>query len=297
MVHAVSLILSYAVLSANASGEQQRYQFEQIHMGMPVRITLYAADKATANKAAAAAYQRVAELNQVLSDYDPKSELSRLSDTAGSGQWMAVSDDLWRVLAASQTLAQRSDGTFDVTVGPLVKLWRRARRNKQLPSPERLAAARAAVGYRYLQLDAKGQRAKLAQPNMQLDLGGIAAGYAVDQALAVLKRHGIESAMVDASGDIGVSAAPPGKQGWEIGIASLNKPDGPPSRTVLLVNRAITTSGDAFQFVEIDGTRYSHIVDPRTGLGVTRRSSATVVADDCTTASPRQSVSSDGKLA
>jgi thiamine biosynthesis lipoprotein len=119
---------------------------------------------------------------------------------------------------------------------------------------------------------------------MRLDLGGIAAGYAVDEALRVLNAHGITRAMVNGSGDIGVSDPPPGVQGWRIGIAPLEKPDAAPSRYLLLSNAAVTTSGDAFQFVEIGGQRYSHIVDPRTGLGLTDRSSVTVVARDCITA-------------
>ena len=109
-------------------------------------------------------------------------------------------------------------------------------------------------------------------------------GYAVDEALAVLKKQGIASAMIDGSGDIGVSDAPPGAKGWRIGIATRDSPKGPPSHFVSLVNAAVTTSGDAFQYVEIAGQHYSHIVDPQTGLGLTQRSSVTIVAADCITA-------------
>jgi thiamine biosynthesis lipoprotein len=253
-------------------------------MGMTFEVTLYAADEATANRAAEAAFRRIAKLNAILSDYDPSSELSRLSDTAGSGQAVKLSDPLWFVLHRSQDLAQRTAGAFDVTVGPLVKLWRRARRQKELPDPKRLAEARAAVGYQHVKLDPVSRTATLARPGMRLDLGGIGAGYAVDQALAVLKEHGIQRAMVDASGDIGVSDPPPGATGWKIGIAPLEKPDGPPSRYLLLSNAAVTTSGDAFQHVEIAGRRYSHIVDPKTGMGLTRPMSVTVIARDCITA-------------
>jgi thiamine biosynthesis lipoprotein len=120
-------------------------------------------------------------------------------------------------------------------------------------------------------------------PNMRLDLGGIGVGYAVDEALAVLKRHGIRSAMIDASGDIGALDAPPGKTGWRIGI-SPHTTTREPTRYVSLANAALTVSGDSQQYVEIDGVRYSHIVDPRTGLGLTNRSTVTVIARDCTTA-------------
>ena len=170
------------------------------------------------------------------------------------------------MLSRSQLLAAQSEGTFDITVGPIVKLWRRARRSKEMPSPERLAEARRAVGYRYLQLDPKKHTARLLRPGMRLDLGGIGMGYAVDESLALLRSLGITRALLDASGDIGVGDPPPGKEGWKIGIAPYAA-DAPPSRYLILANAAVTTSGDAFQHVDIGGKRYSHVVDPRTGLG------------------------------
>ena len=166
--------------------------------------------------------------------------------------------------------------------GPLVQLWRRARRQKELPRPELLKRALTATGYQALELDFERKTARLTKPNMRLDLGGIGMGYAVDEALKVLAMRGIRSAMVDASGDIGVSEAPPGRMGWVIGI--LPDQSGKPTRFVSLVNGALTTSSDAVQHVEIDGVRYSHIVNPKTGLGLTDRSAATVIARDCTTA-------------
>jgi len=147
-----------------------------------------------------------------------------------------------------------------------------------------MAEARAAVGYRHLRLDPKLKTAELLVPDMRLDLGGIAMGYAADEALSILKRHGFNRAMVDASGDIVCGDGPPGAEGWKIGIAPLTESKGPPSRFLFVKNGALTTSGDAFQFVEIDGVRYSHIVDPKTGRGLTTRSSVTVTAPDCITA-------------
>jgi thiamine biosynthesis lipoprotein len=139
------------------------------------------------------------------------------------------------------------------------------------------------VGYEAIRLGEKKRAATLTRPGMRLDAGGIGAGFAADEALGVLKKHAITRALVDASGDIALGDPPPDKPGWRIGIARLSA-KGRPSRYVTLTNCAISTSGDAFQFVEIGGKRYSHIVDPRTGLGLTDRSSVTVVAKDCTTA-------------
>ena len=258
----------------------QRFTFTEIHMGAPWKMVLYAADEAVANRAAQAAYARIEQLNGVLSDYDADSELCRLSATSPSPTGVPVSDDLWRVLAAAQQLSEKSDGAFDITVGPLTKLWRRARRTKEMPTAEAIAAARVATGYKALRLDPATRTAQLLKPNMRLDAGGIGMGYGVDEAFKVLKREGIQSALIDASGDIGVSDAPPGKSGWRIGIEPPSG-EGPASRYVLLSNYAITTSGDAFQALQIDGKRYSHIIDPRTGLGVTGHSSVTVIAPDC----------------
>jgi thiamine biosynthesis lipoprotein len=123
----------------------------------------------------------------------------------------------------------------------------------------------------------------LLKPEMRLDLGGIAKGYAVDKALAVLRRRGITRALVDAGGDIGLGDPPPGKPGWGIGVAPL-EPGGPPGGFLWLSRRAIATSGDTQQYVVIDGVRYSHLVDPRTGLGLTDHSSVTVIAPDGITA-------------
>jgi thiamine biosynthesis lipoprotein len=257
-----------------------RYEFTQVEMGMQFKVLLYSDGDKAANQAAAAAFQRIHELNGIMSDYDPASELSRLSDTAGSGQSVKVGPDLWKVLSRAQALAEQSAGAFDITVGAYVKLWRRARRAKEMPAADRLAEARTTVGYKFLRLDAEAQTVELLRPGMRLDLGGIAVGYAIDEALIVLARQGITRALIDGSGDIVVGDPPPGEAGWRIGVAPLEAKDGPPTRFLTLHNCAVTTSGDAWQFVELDGKRYSHILDPHTGLGLTDRSLVIVVAHD-----------------
>ena len=261
----------------------ERFEFTQIQMGMPFRIVLYAPDADSANAAASAAYARIRALNAIMSDYDEESELMRLCRTAGTGRAGPVSRDLLRILSRSLELSEKSDGAFDVTVGPVVKLWRKARRTNRFPAAEELAAARELVGYQNVRIDEEAGTVELLKRGMQLDLGGIAVGYAVDDVLKRLADRGITSALVDGSGDIGVSDAPPGTPGWRIGIAPLEA-DKEPSRFVILKNAAVTTSGHAFQFVEFDGKRYSHIVDPKTGLGLIDRSSVTLIARNCTVA-------------
>lgn len=247
-------------------------------MGVPFRIVLYAPSQAMADKASEAAYRRIAQLNDIMTDYDPDSELSRLSRTSGQGQAVHVSHDLWVVLQRAQSLAEQSGGAFDVTVGPYVNLWRLARQLKKLPSRERLERARRSVGYKYVKLDPDHQMVTLLAPDMRLDLGGIAKGYAADQGLHVLDRLGIGSALVSGGGDIAVSGPPPGKRGWTIEIPPLDASNAPPARFVLLTHAGLSTSGDLFQRLDIDGKRYSHLVDPRTGIGLTDHSLVTVIA-------------------
>jgi thiamine biosynthesis lipoprotein len=253
-------------------------------MGVPFRIVLYALDHKTAEGASEAAFERVKELNAIMSDYDPDSELSKLSSGSGLGQEVPVSQDLWLVLSRAQDLAERSDGAFDVTVGPFVNLWRRARRVHQLPEPQRLAKARQAVGYKHVRLNPQRHTVELLVPNMRLDLGGIAKGYAVDEALKTLREHGVDRALVEGGGDVAVSEPPPGKTAWRFELSPLDVTNAPSARYLSLTNAAISTSGDLYQRLEIDGKRYSHIVDPQTGIGLTDHSLVSVIAPNSITA-------------
>lgn len=261
-----------------------RFEFAEPQMGVPFRIVLYAPDAAAAQAAAKTAFQRVSQLNDVMSDYETDSELNELSRTSGKGQALRVSDDLWNILQRAQALAERTDGAFDITIGPAVNLWRRARRARQMPPPERLSEALRAVGYKKLRLSSEGQTAQLLVKSMKLDLGGIAKGFALDEALKLLVSQGFNRALVSGGGDIAAGEPPPGQPGWRIEIAPLDVPDSPPRRYVRLKRAALATSGDVFQRLEIEGRRYSHIVDPRTGVGLTDHSLVTVIAEDCTTA-------------
>lgn len=251
-------------------------------MGVAWSLTVFAADMDAARRAIDAGFAEAERIERVLSDYDPASELSRLSAAAPTPRPVPVGDDLWNVLVRADEIQRLSDGAFDPTVGPLTTLWRQSRRSGHLPRPDRLAAARKAVGWQHVTLDAERRAVSLSRPGMRLDPGGIGMGYAVDRVLAVLTERGITSAMVDASGDVGVSGAPPGAAGWRVRVDAV--PGADDGQTLLLANAAVTTSGDARQFVEIDGRRYSHVVDPRSGIGVSGPAAVTVIAADCTTA-------------
>ena len=173
--------------------------------------------RAGSHEAFRAAFDRIADLDRILSDYKPDSELNRITTTA-VGRPVQVSDDLFTVLAASQDLAEATDGAFDVTQGPVIRLWREARRASRLPDAGALREAASRSGYRKLHLDAATHTVMLDQAGMALDVGAIGKGYAASEAIKVLGRLGVRSALVAVSGDLAFSDAPPGERGWHVDI-------------------------------------------------------------------------------
>ena len=266
---ALVLLLGPAALGA----QLRRAEFTELHMGMAVRVVLYAGTDSLARRSARAAFDRIAALEDLLSDWRPASEVRRLS--AAAPAWVPVSPELFDVLARARSIAARTGGAFDPTVGPLVALWRRARRDSFLPDSASLTAALALTGWRRLELDSATRRARLATAGMQLDLGGIAKGWILDEARRVLAGLGISRVLLEAGGDIVTGAAPPDESGWAIATSA---------GVIRLHDRAIATSGDAAQFVILDGRRWSHVVDPRTGWALRDSRAVTVTAADGATA-------------
>ena len=252
-------------------------------MGTLFRIKLYAESESQAQSAFRAAFDRVSRLDQTLSDYKPDSELNSVVRTS-IGHPVPVSDDLFRVLSAAQKTSEQTDGAFDITVGALTHLWRALRKAGSIPNSQELQAAAKKCGFRKLHLDSTKQSVSVDMPGMELDAGGIAKGYAADEALTVLRRSGVTQALVAASGDLALGDAPPGKAGWRIGVDSLDSAGQPFTRVLLLANAAVSTSGDSQQHTDIGAKRYSHILDPRTGMALTNQLTVTVVASTGTEA-------------
>lgn len=272
------------MLSASAA-ELQRFDFSAPLMATTFHISLHAESKPLAEAAADAAFKRIAELNAIFSDYEPNSELMQLCN-AGANNPFKASPPLLDLMGRALELSRRTEGAFDITCGNLTHLWRRARRLKKLPPAERLQQALAATDWRAVKVDAHTGTITLLKPGMLLDAGGIAKGYAADAALGILRAHGLPSSLVMAGGDIAVGDPPPGEDAWEIKLRTFSKAGAGPGmgmKAVRLRNCGVSTSGDLYQFTEIDGRRYSHIVSPRTGLGLTERIACSVVAPDCTT--------------
>jgi thiamine biosynthesis lipoprotein len=269
---ATILLLSLAATQA----EMVRYDFSGPGMATTFRIACYAGDKATAEKATDACFQRIAQLNALFTDYDPTSELMRLCAPEVKYP-MRVSAEMFDILTRAVKLAEQTQGAFDPTCGHLSQLWRRAKRHGKLPPAERLAKAIEATDWRRITLHAESSGVTLVEGTL-LDLGGIAKGYAADECLRVLKQHGITRAVVIAGGDTAVGDPPPGESGWEVTLRTDSKHE----TQIRLANRCVSTSGDLYQFTEIEGRRYSHIISPESGLGLTERVACSVIASDCT---------------
>jgi thiamine biosynthesis lipoprotein len=264
------VLLMLALLAGGCASQPplERREFTRLCMGVQCRITLYASDESNAEAAAAEAFREVSRLEQIMSDYRPSSEVSKLCARAGEGP-VQVSQELFEVLEVSRRVSKASGGAFDVTVGPLVALWREARQTGQMPDTAALARAKHLVGWELIELDGETRCVTLGRPGMKLDLGGIGKGYAAARAVGVLRSRGMPRCLVALAGDIAAGDAPPGAKGWRIGVVGGGE--------MHLANASVSTSGDSEQFVEIGGVRYSHIVDPRTGLGVVGGPSAVTV--------------------
>lgn len=254
---------------------QKRFEFSHPQMGTIFRVVVYASDSLTAQNATQKAFVRLDELNLTLSDYREDSEVNTLCRTAGSGQYVKVSADLWNILQESVKAAKLSDGNFDVTIGPLTQLWRRMKRQKQLPTPTQISEAKAKIGIEKLLLCKENQSVMLKTKGMRIDFGGIGKGFAEDEMMKVLQQNGIKSALIEAGGNIVVSNSPKDSpKGWEIIINNEKH---------FLKNCGVSTSGDAYQFVEIDGKKYAHILDPKTGIGFAEPHQVSIIAKDGTT--------------
>ena len=261
-------------LQATPESPLNEFSYTQLQMAMPMRITVWCDSENRAEKACKLAFDRAAELVKVFSDYDAESETRRLTRSE-IGQPIKVSDHLFRVLAYSKTLNRESNGAFNPTASPVIRLWRAARKNGQLPDADEIESALEHVGFDKTQIDLDKKNVTMMASGLEFDFGGIAKGYIGDQVLQVLRENGVEIGCYEAGGDIVLSGPPPGTNGWVIDVGQ--NVDGT-VKTIQLGNCGISTSGDARQFIEFEGKRYSHVVDPRTGIGVTTGRTAYAIA-------------------
>ena len=275
----LAVLVLVSTTTSAAREDLRRFESVEPHMGTLVKITLYAPGEQAARDAFRAAFDRIQDLDVILSDYRTDSELNQIT-TAAVGRPVAVSRDLFIVLAASQHLAELTGGAFDITQGPVIRLWREARKTTRLPDQEALRQAASRSGFRRLHLDSRQQTVQVDIPGMALDVGAVGKGYAASEAIKVLDRLGIGSALVAVSGDLAFSAAPPGERGWRIAVHSENPTITSVPAVLELAHGAVSTSGSSEQHLDVNGTRYSHVIDPFSGMGLVHDITVTVIARD-----------------
>jgi thiamine biosynthesis lipoprotein len=250
-----------------------RIDVERPLMGTPFRIVACAPDSGRGAEAVDAAFARMREMEAALGDYDPEGEVARIARTYEPGVPVEVSADLARGLELAGAWWERTGGLFDASLGAMTRLWRRSMRRGALPDSALLAAARASSGWRHVRVD--GRTATFLVAGIRLDFGGIGKGMAADEALRVLRSHGITRAVVDAGGDVVAGEGPPGAPGWIVAL-----PEESGGGRVYLEHAALATSGDRYRHVEVDGVRYSHILDPESGTGRVGGRTVSVLAPD-----------------
>jgi len=270
-------------LPGSLPAQEKRFHFTENKMGSPFNIIFYHTDSSEADVISKMCFAIVDSLNKIFSDYSPGSEISLLAENAYL-EPQPVSDNLLFILKESKNAWNKSGKVFDISIGPLTSLWRKARKEKRFPSKLEIRKAKRLIGFNKLQVDTLNKTVFFTQKGLRLDFGGIVKGYAAQKVIDYLISKKILHALADAGGDIVMSQPPPGKNGWTVGINMPQHENQIWHQDLSLVNCSVATSGDVYQFISHNGKKYSHIIDPRTGYGVTSQRNVTVIAKDGITA-------------
>ncbi|HZS98069.1 MAG TPA: FAD:protein FMN transferase [Terriglobales bacterium] len=246
-------------------------------MGTTFTIVLYGSDRASMDQAIDAAFEETHRLDALLSNYRPESEWSRVNREAAARP-VAVSPELFRLLSECIDYSRATEGTFDLTVGPLMRVWGFFGGDRHVPSPDEIRGALEVVGYRHLRLNAQKRTVRFDRPGVEIDPGGVGKGYAVDRMVEILRTRGFRNALVAASGSsiFGLGNPPDEPRGWPISIADPwdhRKNAG----QVFLKDLSLSTSGSYEKSFRVGGRRYSHIMDPRRGVPADRTVQVTVI--------------------
>ena len=273
------LVFSTPLLQA----QTRKFSYSEMKMGSAFNLIIVSADSNKANHLARKSYELVDSLNHIFSNYDSSSELSKINASAGLLPYK-MSRAMLDLVQKSQYAYIQSKGAYDISIGPLSSLWRNARKAKLFPEASTVLATKKLVGLNQVKINKRLGTIFLPNANMQLDFGGIAKGYIAQWVINFLKANGIQQALVDAGGDIVMSGPPLNQQGWLIGVNLPETTDQLLNKKLQLSNCSVATSGDVFQFIEYKGVKYSHIINPLTGYGVTNLRNVTIVAKTGATA-------------
>ncbi len=251
-------------------------------MGTKLAFQSFSDDQAKVERVYRDAQAEIERLVEILSDYSSESETVLLSQPSKVGQWQPVSAELWEVLQVCDQWNKLTDGAFDASVGQLSILWRKARKSKTIPTQAEIDAALAQCGWQHVELDKEQHQIKLKIKGLRLDFGAMGKGYVIDKAYEYLASHGLPCSLVRAGGDLRCGTAPPDREGWPIEVARLSDNEQP--IRFHLSNAAVSSSGDLYQYLDVGGVRRSHVLDPRTGIGVPGPRMVTVIAANSTLA-------------
>jgi thiamine biosynthesis lipoprotein len=273
------LVFSTPLLQA----QTRKFSYSEMKMGSAFNLIIVSADSNKANHLARKSYELVDSLNHIFSNYDSSSELSKINASAGLLPYK-MSRAMLDLVQKSQYAYIQSKGAYDISIGPLSSLWRNARKAKLFPEASTVIATKKLVSFAQIKINKRLGTIFLPSVNMQLDFGGIAKGYIAQWVINFLKANGIQQALVDAGGDIVMSGAPLNQQGWLIGVNLPETTDQLLNKKLQLSNCSVATSGDVYQFIEYKGVKYSHIINPLTGYGVTNLRNVTIIAKTGATA-------------
>ncbi|MBZ2186733.1 MAG: FAD:protein FMN transferase [Bryobacter sp.] len=258
------LVLVVSAWSQTGASELLRYEASSDCMGGVFTVTAYSRDRIQLEAAVTESLEEARRIDQLLSNYKRDSEWSRVNRLAGQSP-VTVSRELFDLLEACLRYSRQSEGTFDITVGPLMRRWGFFRGSGRFPHRSEIRTAMAAVGYQNIILDQAAQTVRFRHPQTEIDPGGVGKGYAVDRMVEILHQSGIESAFITAAGSsLYGLGAPPGQDGWPVVV----RHPADPRRTVaslLLKNQSMATSGSSEKYFMAGGRIYSHIMDPRGG--------------------------------
>jgi FAD:protein FMN transferase len=255
------------------------YEISFPAMGSVFQISAYTDDEAKLSKVAAEIETEVNRLNSIFSDYDPNSELERWLASTDQANFV-MSTELFEILELSESWYLKSGHLFDPAIGCLTHLWRGKRRAQTIPSKQEIDEALKHSGWQHIEIIHDSNRVIVDDRELKVDLGGIATGYTVDRCFKMLHEAGIDVCLVNSGGDIRCGEAPPDRDGWKIEVAPIER-DKEALKQIVVANCSVTTSGDLWRFTLVDGVRRSHIVDPRTGYGITGPTSVTVIGETC----------------
>jgi thiamine biosynthesis lipoprotein len=294
--HGLKVLVTLAVLALVVAGLIEGFRRRPVQarrvvltaqavMSTDAHITVSSSDPASARSAGHEGFRTMRRMAALLNRHDDDSEVSRLNRLAGR-EAVPVSPDTARILERALHFGEITNGAFDVTVLPLIELWKQCTGEDRLPGEAELNGARRHIGYEHVQIDGQG-RVRFEEPALRVDLGGIAKGYVVDMAYAAIRRKGFPDALVEAGGDLFAGGVRGDGRPWVVGIQDPRVGKGGPRQAILklpLSDRGVATSGNYRRFSTIQGKRINHILDPRTGMPAETTASVTVVALDCTTA-------------